>query len=140
MLHLAQTVTKGTVCECWGFDSLYDDLGTTFMGPYNVKRSRLLQDWMEWAAKGGKLFLFWTDGKHGGGTGINVTKFETLLNTTYMVFGRAVRDPTAALAAPNVTIEHANLPKKFPHSTAEHCDVPQTFFPDLITRPGVCLK
>jgi hypothetical protein len=140
MLHLAQTVKAGTVCECWGFDSMYDDLGTTFKGPYGEKRSRLLQDWMEWAATGGKFFLFWTDGPHGGGTGGNVSKFESLLNTKYMAFGRAVKDPTAALAAPNVVIEHANSPKTFASSTGEHCDVPKTFLPDLLIRQGNCLK
>ena len=112
MLRLAQKVTVGKVLECWGFDSMY----------------QLPQEWVNWAATGGKYFLFWTSegGINSDHYGNNVDKMNKILNNT--------KDATSALAAPNIVVEYTPKPKTFSKATTEHCDVPKTYFPDLITR------
>jgi hypothetical protein len=112
MLWLARTLTVGKVPECWGFDSMYSNP----------------QEWVNWAAKGGKYFQFWTDdgGINTADYGYNVNRINSILSNT--------RDPTSRLAAPNVVIEYAPKPKKFSQSTLEHCEVPHTYFPELMKR------
>jgi hypothetical protein len=138
MRRLIQTVTVGTVCECWGFDSLYN-AGEH----YDLQGQRFyegLKPWIMWAAKGGKFFLFWTDE---GGTESNVRNLEMMLNRDPMYFSFTtglIRDPTPSLARPNMVIEYAPKPKTVASATASHCDVPKTFMPGLLTRPGNCLS
>jgi hypothetical protein len=112
MLRLAQTATVGKVCECWGFDSFYYP---------NV------QEWVDWAAPGGKFFLFWHDEEN---TGDNARKFQQLLTLK-----------ANATAANNVFVKNtANASTIFPATTSDHCAVPKTYFPDLLTRKGNCLS
>jgi hypothetical protein len=107
MVRLAQTVTLGKVRECWGLDSFY-----------YLEVSKSLKDW---AAKGGKFFLFWTDM---GGTKDNVVEFQELLNKKENAF-----------AARNIFIKKASDSSLlFSATTSDHCAVPQTFWPDLIGR------
>jgi hypothetical protein len=125
--YLASAVTVGKVCECWGLDSLY------YLGnPYIVSRGVTWYDgvvgWLTWAARGGKIFLFWTDE---GGTENNVSAFQKMLNE---------RTPDSDLARPNVVIEYTPRPKTFSKATSSHCAVPKTYMPDLITRSGNCLS
>jgi hypothetical protein len=110
MLRLAQTVKAGKVLECWGFDSMY----------------QLPQEWVNWAATGGKYFLFWTNqgAINSKVYGYNVDRINDILSNT--------SDPTTAIALPNVVIEFALKPKTFAKSTAEHCEVPKTYWADLM--------
>jgi hypothetical protein len=112
MLRLAQTVTAGKVRECWGFDSMY----------------QLPQGWFNWAATGGKFFLFWTNGG-----GINTDYYRNNMDQLNKTVNNT-KDPTYALAAANVVIEFAPKPKTFPKSTTEHCEVPKTYWADLMNR------
>jgi hypothetical protein len=112
MLRLAQTVTVGKVRECWGFDSMY----------------QLPREWVNWAATGGKYFLFWTD--EGG---INTDYYGNNVDTILKILGNT-KDPTSALAVPNVVVEYTLKPKTFPKSTKEHCEVPRTYWADLMKR------
>jgi hypothetical protein len=112
MLRLAQTVTVSKVRECWGFDSMY----------------QLPQEWANWAATGGKYFLFWTSegGINSDYYGNNVDGMNKILGNT--------KDPTAALAVPNVLMEYSPKPKAFPSTTTSHCDVPKTYWADMMKR------
>jgi len=107
MVRLAQTITVGSVRACWGFDSFY---------AFEVSKALL-----GWATKGGKFYLFWTDE---GGTEDNVVKFEALL-----------KQKENANAAANTFVKKASaITREFPSTTSSHCAVPQTFWPDLISR------
>jgi hypothetical protein len=107
MARLANTVTLGKVRECWGLDSFY-----------YLEVSQTLKDW---AAKGGKFFLFWTDM---GGTKDNVVEFQKQLAQKENV-----------IAAGNIFIKKASdASMQFSATTSDHCAVPQTFWPDLIGR------
>jgi hypothetical protein len=112
MLRLAQTVTVGKVRECWGFDSMY----------------QLPQEWVNWAATGGKFYQFWTSegGINSDHYGNNVDKLNKILSDT--------KDPTSVLAVPNVVVEYAPKPKTFSKSTTEHCEVPRTYWAELMGR------
>lgn len=112
MLRLAQTATVGKVCECWGFDSFY------YGNP---------QEWVDWAAPGGRFFLFWHDEEN---TGDNVRKFQKLLSLK-----------ANATAAGNTFVKNtAEATTLFPATTREHCAVPRTYMPDLLKRKGNCLS
>jgi hypothetical protein len=107
MVRLAQTVTLGKVRECWGLDSFY-----------YLEMSQTLKDW---AATGGKFFLFWTDM---GGTKDNVVEFQ-----------KQLAKKENAIAASNIFIKKASEKSMvFSATTSDHCAVPQTFWPDLINR------
>jgi hypothetical protein len=124
MLHVAQTVTVGKVLECWGFDSMY----------------RHPKEWVNWAAQGGKYFLFWTDqgANNSEDYGYNVTTIQGILKKATTAAGTKGKKDSdaarAALAVPNVVIEYAPKPKTFSKSTTKHCEVPRTYFPELMKR------
>jgi hypothetical protein len=135
MLRMARTAKVAKVRECWGFDSMYGSPG----------------QWVDWAAQGGKYFLFWTaegainSNKYGN----NVTTIQGILNKSNVRAGsKAAKDPDAAraaLAAPNVVIVYAPKPddaakgfatppgRKFVSSTSNHCEVPQTYWADMMS-------
>jgi hypothetical protein len=138
MLKMAQEL-KGSklakVRDCWAFDSMYGSPGA----------------WVDWAAAGGKYFLFWTaeganDSKKYGS---NVTTMQNILAKANGGAGsNAKKDPDAtraALAAPNITITYAPKPGDaargftppgggtFKGSTSNHCDVPTTYWGDLMS-------
>jgi hypothetical protein len=165
MLRFAQGATIAKVRECWGFDSMYGSSSA----------------WVDWAAAGGKYFLFWTaegainSDKYGN----NVTKMQNILAKANGVgsgiaytIAHAVangmeqakagshakqeqvrkaqekRDheaTRAALAAPNITITYAPKPgdtakgftpkggATFKSSTSEHCQVPTTYWGDVMS-------
>src|SRR5262249_49056120 len=104
MRRLTETVTVGKICECWALDSLYN-AGAKFQRSKGVEFYKGLTPWIDFAAQGGKLFIFWTDE---GGTEDNVRKLEGMLATS---------DPTVKLAAPNIVIEEAAKPKTFAKAT-----------------------
>ena len=133
MLEMARTVTVAKVKECWGFDSMY-------------KNPDL---WVEWAAKGGKFFLFWT--KEGDNNkkkpDDNVTKIQDILKQADAAGSGASKDPAATqakLAAPNVIVVHADDPKDatkgfskppgraFTRLTTNHCEVPKTYWDEMM--------
>ena len=66
MLQMARTAKVAKVRECWGFDSMYGSPGL----------------WVDWAAQGGKYFLFWTtEGANNSNKyGNNVTTIQGILN------------------------------------------------------------
>jgi hypothetical protein len=135
MLRMARTATVAKVRECWGFDSMYGSPS----------------QWVDWAAQGGKYFLFWTaegainSDKYGN----NVTTIQGILNKSNVRAGsKAPKDPDAsraALAAPNVVIVYAPKPdnaargfatppgRTFVSSTSNHCEVPHTYWADLMS-------
>ena len=81
MLQMARTAKFAKVRECWGFDSMYGSPGL----------------WVDWAAQGGKYFLFWTaegainSNKHGN----NVTTIQGILNKANTpASSKTTKDPT----------------------------------------------
>ncbi len=134
MLQMARTAKFAKVRECWGFDSMYGSP----------------DQWVDWAAQGGKYFLFWTaegainSNKYGN----NVTTIQGILNKANIRAGsNATKDldaARAALAAPNVVVVYAPKPdeaakgfatspgRTFASSTSNHCDVPQTYWADMM--------
>jgi hypothetical protein len=135
MLKVAQAAKFATVRECWGFDSMYG----------------FPSQWVDWAARGGKYFLFWTaEGAiNSKRYGYNVSSIQGILNKANTpAGGKATKDPDAAraaLAAPNVVVVYANKPddaakgfatppvRQFTSSTSSHCEVPQTYWADMMT-------
>jgi hypothetical protein len=135
MLQMARNAKFGKVRECWGFDSMYGSP----------------DEWVNWAALGGKYFLFWTDqgsintNKYGN----NVTTIQGILNKATAAAGsKGKKHPDAAraaLAAPNVVVAYAPKPddaakgfavppvRRFTSSTASHCEVPQTYWADMMS-------
>ncbi len=134
MLLMARTAKVAKVRECWGFDSMY---GSPSL-------------WVDWAAQGGKYFLFWTvEGANNSKKyGSNVTAIQGILNKANTPAGnKATKDhdsARAALAAPNIIIVYAPKPdeaakgfavppgRKFASSTSNHCDVPHTYWADMM--------
>lgn len=134
MLQMAQAAKFAKVRECWGFDSMYG----------------FPSQWVDWAAQGGKYFLFWTNegAINSDKYGNNVTTIQGILKKADLPAGsRAKKDPDAAraaLAAPNVVIVYANKPddaakgfstppgRKFTRSTSNHCEMPQTYWADMM--------
>jgi hypothetical protein len=138
MLKMAQELKASKLAkvrECWGFDSMYGSPSA----------------WVDWAAAGGKYFLFWTaeganDSKKYGS---NVTTMRGILAKANGGAGsNATKDPDASrasLAAPNVVITYAPRPtdaakgfmppgggRTFKSSTENHCDVPTTYWGDMM--------
>jgi hypothetical protein len=113
MLRWAQTDVH--VDECWGFDSMY----------------QAPEEWVDWAAQGGKYFLFWTDegGINTAHYGSNVTVMNGILNAT-----KGPKAAKAALARPNIVVEYTPNPKTFSQSTKSHCEVPRTYWAELMKR------
>jgi hypothetical protein len=112
MLRLAQTGTVGKICECWGLDSFY------YPNP---------QEWVDWAAPGRWFSLFWHDEEK---TGANVREFQRLLTLK-----------ANAVAANNVFVKYTGEQTTlFSATTRDHCEVPKTYFPDLLTRNSSCLS
>lgn len=134
MLQMARTAKVAKVRECWGFDSMYGSPGR----------------WVDWAALGGKYFLFWTtEGAiNSNRYGNNVSTIQAILNkATVPADSTAKKDPDAAraaLAAPNVVVVYAPKPddaakgfatppvRRFTNATSNHCEVPQTFWADMM--------
>jgi hypothetical protein len=134
MLLMARTAKFAKVRECWGFDSMYGSPDT----------------WVDWAAQGGKYFLFWTDegANNSKKYGSNVTAIQNILNKANIPAGsNPTKDPDAAraaLAAPNVVIVYAPKPddaakgfatppgRKFAGTTTNHCEMPQTYWADMM--------
>ena len=135
MLRMAQTAKVAKVSECWGFDSMYG-------------RPR---EWVDWAAQGGKYFLFWTtqgaidSDKYGK----NVTTIQSVLKKSNLrARKKAAKDADAsraATAAPNINIVYAPQPddaargfavppgRAFTSSTSKHCLVPATYWADMMS-------
>lgn len=114
ILPLAERLTIGKVCECWGLDSLYS----------NSKR------WVTWANSGAHKFtLFWT--KMGATNsqhyGYNIDQLQD-----------ALKDKLNAAARNNVLVEFAEKPKVFINRTDNHCAVPSTFWKELLSK-ATCL-
>jgi hypothetical protein len=134
MLQMARTAKFAKVRECWGFDSMYGSPGL----------------WVDWAAQGGKYFLFWTaEGANNSDKyGNNVTTIQGILKKASSAAGsNAKKDPDAAraaLAAPNIVVVYAPKPddaakgfatppaRKFASSTSNHCEMPQTYWADMM--------
>jgi len=132
MLLMARTAKVAKVRECWGFDSMYG----------------FPSQWVDWAAQGGKYFLFWTDegANNSKKYGSNVTTIQGILNKANNS-DKATKDhdsARAALAAPNIIIVYALKPddaakgfavppgRKFTNSTSNHCDMPHTYWADMM--------
>ncbi len=134
MLQMARTAKFAKVRECWGFDSMYGSP----------------EKWVEWAALGGKYFLFWTtEGANDSAKyGKNVTRIREMLSKAKIPAGsNATKDPaaaSAAIAAQNIVVVFAAQPdaadkgfarlprRKFASSTPNHCLVPQTYWADMM--------
>ena len=90
--------------------------------------------WVDWAAQGGKYFLFWTaEGANNSSKyGSNVTTIQGILNKANTpASNKATKDhdsARAALAAPNVIIVYAPKPddaaRGFAHPPGERSPAP----------------
>jgi len=135
MLQMARTATVAKVQECWGFDSLY--------GGYS--------QWVDWAAAGGKFFLFWTagGGNNASDYGKPVKHLRELLQKGELAGDpkKEKADPDIArahMAEKNVIVVFADNPndadngfskppgRTFTKSTSSHCAVPRTYWPDMM--------
>jgi hypothetical protein len=134
MLQMARTSKFAKVRECWGFDSMYGSP----------------DQWVDWAAQGGKYFLFWTTqgANDSDKYGNNVTRIREMLSKAKIPAGsKATKDPDAAraaIAAQNIVVVFAaqpdaadkgfaTLPRRtFASSTPNHCLVPQTYWADMM--------
>jgi hypothetical protein len=106
--------------------------------------------WVDWAALGGKYFLFWTNegATDSNKYGNNVSTIREMLRKAKIPAGsNATKDPDAARvanAARNIVVVFAaqpddadkgfaTLPRRtFASSTPNHCLVPQTYWADMM--------